>query len=154
MRLDKPDTTSRDQIIEKLRTFKNENAEKYGIESMALFGSVAREEHNENSDVDLLIKFKSPSLYLFAELSDALETILGRKMDIVSASAQYSLTSRLFCGSEKEFLQLGDCFHLEQNVFCALVLCQRRLNLFPDVHSFNQCREFCLQERLDFLVIN
>ena len=45
-------TTSRDQIIEKLRTFKNENAEKYGIESMALFGSVARGEHNENSDVD------------------------------------------------------------------------------------------------------
>lgn len=51
-------------------------------------------------------------------------------------------------------LQLGDCFHLEQNVFCAIILCQRRLNLFPDVHSFNQCGEFCFQEQLDFLVIN
>lgn len=81
---------SRDQIIEILRTFKNENAERYGIESMALFGSVARGEHNENSDVDLLIKFKSPSLYLYAELSDALEPILGRKVDIVSASAKKS----------------------------------------------------------------
>ena len=80
--------TSRDQIIEKLRTFKNENAEKYGIESMALFGSVARGEHNENSDVDLLMKFKSPSLYLYAELSDALELFLGMKVDIVSASAR------------------------------------------------------------------
>ena len=104
MRLDKPDTTSCDRIIELLRTFKNENAEKFGIESMSLFGSVARGEHNENSDVDLLIKFKSPSLYLFAELSDALETILGRKMVIVSASAQYSMMSRLFCGSEKRVL--------------------------------------------------
>ena len=46
MRLDKPDIISRDQIIEKLRTFRNENAEKFGIESMALFGSVARGEHN------------------------------------------------------------------------------------------------------------
>ena len=46
MRLDKPNTTSRAQIIEKLRTFKIENAERYGIESMALFGSVARGEHN------------------------------------------------------------------------------------------------------------
>ena len=55
---------------------------------MALFGSVARGEHNENSDVDLLIKFKSPSLYLYAELSDALESILGRKVDIVSESAR------------------------------------------------------------------
>ena len=90
MRLDKPDTTSRDQIIEKLRTFKNENAEKFGIESMALFGRVARGEHNENSDVDLLIKFKSPSLYLYAELSDALETILGRRVDIVSVSTRKS----------------------------------------------------------------
>lgn len=79
---------SRDQIIEILRTFKNENAERYGIESMALFGSVARGEHNENSDVDLLIKFKSPSLYLYSELSDALESILGRKVDIVSESAR------------------------------------------------------------------
>ena len=70
-------TTSRDQIIEKLRTFKKENAEKFGIESMALFGSVARGEHNENSDVDLLIKFKSPSLYLYAELSDAIIGLLG-----------------------------------------------------------------------------
>ncbi|MCQ2150245.1 MAG: nucleotidyltransferase domain-containing protein [Bacteroidales bacterium] len=88
MRLDKPDIASRDQIIELLRTFKNENAERYGIESMALFGSVARGEHNENSDVDLLIKFKSPSLYLYSELSDALESILGRKVDIVSESAR------------------------------------------------------------------
>lgn len=80
--------TSRAQIIETLRTFKNENAERYGIESMALFGSVARGEHNENSDVDLLIKFKSPSLYLYSELSNALESILGRRVDIVSASAR------------------------------------------------------------------
>ena len=80
--------TSRDQIIEILRTFKKENAEKFGIESMALFGSVARGEHNENSDVDLLIKFKSPSLYLYADISDALESILGMKVDIVSESAR------------------------------------------------------------------
>ena len=79
---------SRDQVIEILRTFKRENAEKYGIESMALFGSAARGEQNENSDVDLLIKFKSPSLYLYSELSNALESILGRRVDIVSASAR------------------------------------------------------------------
>ena len=79
---------TRAQIIETLRTFKKENAEKYGIERMSLFGSVARGEHNENSDVDLLIKFKSPSLYLYAELSDALESILGMKVDIVSESAR------------------------------------------------------------------
>ena len=81
-----PDT--RDRIIEILRTFKSENAEKYGIESMSPFGSVARNEHNENSDVDLLIKFKSPSLYLYADISDALESFLGRRVDIVSASAR------------------------------------------------------------------
>ena len=79
---------NRDHIIKSLRTFKKENAKKYGIESMALFGSVARGEHNEDSDVDLLIKFKSPSLYLYSELSDALESLLGRKVDIVSENAR------------------------------------------------------------------
>ena len=48
-------TTSRDQIIEKLRTFKNENAEKFGIESMALFGSVARGDHNEEISRDMIL---------------------------------------------------------------------------------------------------
>ena len=80
--------TTRDQIIVLLRTFKNENAEKFGIERMSLFGSVARGEHNENSDVELLIKFKSPSLYLYADLYNTLETILGMKVDIVSESAR------------------------------------------------------------------
>ena len=88
MTSDPPYTHSRHRTIELLRTFKIENAERYGIESMALFGSVARGEHNENSDVDLLIKFKSPSLYLYAELLDALESILGMKVDIVSESAR------------------------------------------------------------------
>ena len=46
---------------------KNENAEKYGIVSLALFGSVTHEEHNGNSDVDLLAKFKSPKDLTYLE---------------------------------------------------------------------------------------
>lgn len=59
------DTASRSQIIEILRTFKKENAEKFVIESEELLGIVARGVQNKNSNVDLLIKFKFPSLYLY-----------------------------------------------------------------------------------------
>lgn len=81
-------TDERGRILDMLRSFVRFNAEKYGIESMALFGSVARNEQTENSDVDLLVKLKRPSFYLYSEIRTALESVLKRNVDIVSASAR------------------------------------------------------------------
>ena len=60
------------------------NADKYGIESLALFGSFARNEQTADSDIDILVKLKAPSLYLYAGLKNDLESILCRKVDIIS----------------------------------------------------------------------
>lgn len=59
--------------------------EKYGVEYARVFGSVARGEAKEDSDVDLLIKLLKPvSLYTFFDLQDELEETLGRKVDLVT----------------------------------------------------------------------
>ena len=81
-------TSERDRILDILRVFKINNADKYGIESLALFGSVARNEQIATSDVDILISLKTPSLYLYAGLKNDLESILCREVDIISAKSK------------------------------------------------------------------
>jgi predicted nucleotidyltransferase len=60
-----------------------ELVQEYGVKSLALFGSVARNEAGPCSDVDLLVEFDRPVGYfaLFA-LQDRLEAILGCKVDL------------------------------------------------------------------------
>jgi predicted nucleotidyltransferase len=69
-----------------LQTLKQKNAElttKFGVKSLSLFGSVARNEATSTSDVDLLVEFNRPMGYfgLFA-LQDYLEKLLGCPVDL------------------------------------------------------------------------
>ena len=57
---------------------------KYHIREMGLFGSVARGESRENSDVDLCVEFDAgyhPGLGWF-DLEEELECLLGRRVDL------------------------------------------------------------------------
>lgn len=60
--------------------------EKYGIAELAVFGSVARGEDEEGSDVDLLYVLKPGSDIgiEFFGFQEELESLLGRKVDVVS----------------------------------------------------------------------
>ena len=69
-----------------LQTLKQKNAEltkQFGVKSLQLFGSVARNEATSTSDVDLLVEFNRPVGYfgLFA-LQDYLEKLLGCPVDL------------------------------------------------------------------------
>jgi len=45
----------REEILRRLREHKNELQQKFPIARLALFGSYARGEQNENSDIDILV---------------------------------------------------------------------------------------------------
>ena len=53
----------RDEIICILREHHQELEERYGVASLMLFGSVARDEATKTSDVDLLVEFNRPTGY-------------------------------------------------------------------------------------------
>jgi hypothetical protein len=56
-----------------------------GIKSLKLFGSAARGEAREDSDVDLLVEFDHPvGLFHFARARRELAAILGRRVDLVT----------------------------------------------------------------------
>ena len=48
-----------------------------------LFGSFARNEQKDDSDIDILVSLKAPSLYLYAGLKSDLESILSREVDVI-----------------------------------------------------------------------
>ena len=61
--------------------------QKYHIKQIALFGSIARNEETDLSDVDILVEFREPIGLDFVLLCDELEEILGVKVDVVTPNA-------------------------------------------------------------------
>ena len=57
---------------------------KYPIQSLAIFGSFARNEQNDDSDLDLVVEFNGKIGSDFILLADELESYLGFKVDLVS----------------------------------------------------------------------
>ena len=61
---------------------------KYGVRSLQVFGSVARGEGEEGSDVDLLVRFSRPvGLLHLVRLERELSEVLGVRVDLVTERA-------------------------------------------------------------------
>lgn len=69
--------------INKLKDFKAKFGMKYGIEKLGIFGSVARSENTEQSDIDIVVEVRKPSLSLMYELREALKALFGCEVDLV-----------------------------------------------------------------------
>ena len=63
---------------------KDELANKFGVSSMGLFGSITRDDFTANSDIDILIEFTRPIGMDFITLADLLESRLQRKVDLIT----------------------------------------------------------------------
>lgn len=67
-----------------LNNNKNQLFSKYPIRTLAIFGSYARNEQSEKSDVDLIVEFKDKIGIEFIDLADEIENILDSKVDLIS----------------------------------------------------------------------
>lgn len=81
----------RDEALAILRAHKDDYA-RFHVKSLALFGSVARDEAGPESDIDILVEFDgSPvGLFGFVDFRDYLEQILGRDVDLVMIRAVHT----------------------------------------------------------------
>jgi len=70
------------EYIRLLRLYFEETAKHKGVVRMALFGSVARHEHSEDSDVDVAYE-GAPNLLLRIRMKMDLERLFGCKVDLV-----------------------------------------------------------------------
>ena len=76
--------TQVDQIRIKLAELLIDFKKKYPIESLAIFGSYARGDQTDQSDLDLLVEFNDRIGIRFVDLAEELERKLGMKVDLVS----------------------------------------------------------------------
>jgi len=74
---------NQNQILSTLRAYKKKYAKQYGIDEIGLFGSYARGEANEDSDVDIFLKLKHSNLFLLSRIRIELEELLGIHTDVV-----------------------------------------------------------------------
>ena len=83
-----------------------ESLAQFGVQTLALFGSVARDEARPDSDVDLLIEFSRPvGLFTFVQVKDYLEQVLGRRVDLVTpAGLKRQLRDRIL----EEAVRVGE----------------------------------------------
>ncbi len=78
---------SKTECIEKLKGFKTARSGFYGIKRIGLFGSVARGEQQEGSDVDIIYEGE-PNLLLRISLKEELEHLFGCKVDVIRMNTQ------------------------------------------------------------------
>jgi uncharacterized protein len=79
--------TAKEQILCTLSEQRKILVHRYPIRRLALFGSWARGDAQEKSDVDVLVEV-DPSIGMrFVELAEELEQALGRHVDLVSRRA-------------------------------------------------------------------
>ncbi len=79
---------NREQALSVLATLKPQLQKQFGVSELALFGSAARDELREGSDIDVLVHFDAPatsSRYFGVQF--AIEDALGMPVDLVTEKA-------------------------------------------------------------------
>ena len=79
-------TTS--EYLQLLKQFKDSKGITYGFQKIGLFGSVARGEHTEGSDVDICFEGKAIGLFALARMKEEVETLLGVTVDLLRMRKQ------------------------------------------------------------------
>jgi predicted nucleotidyltransferase len=74
-------------IENKLTLLKPTLYSQFYVNKIGYFGSFARNEQNENSDIDIIVSFYKPIGWSFFDLQELLEKELNRKIDMVSINA-------------------------------------------------------------------
>ena len=88
-------------ILEKLRQYKPELQRKYPVSRLGVFGSYARGEATNESDIDIAVEISAPMGLNFVAMADEIEELLGIKTDVVS---RRSIKPKYLHGVEKDII--------------------------------------------------
>jgi len=94
----------RDEVIALLQEHRAE-IDAFGVKSLALFGSVARDEARPDSDVDVLVEFEGATTFdAYMGLLMYLETLLGSTVDLATPKM---LKPRIVSSVERDVLRVA-----------------------------------------------
>jgi len=73
----------KDEIISTIKTDKKFLKENFGVVNIGLFGSYAKDQQTEESDIDFLVEFVEPRFDWIASLQDYMEAKFEKKIEII-----------------------------------------------------------------------
>jgi predicted nucleotidyltransferase len=74
---------NKDIVLSQLHEYKEKNKKKYQIVKMGIFGSIARDEHRKDSDIDVVVELEKPKMLILVGIKQDLEEIFSLPVDIV-----------------------------------------------------------------------
>ncbi len=74
---------SREAILRQLRNYGAEFERLYGVTKIGIFGSAARDELRQNSDIDIVVEMKEPDLFYLVHIKETLEKDFQRPVDVI-----------------------------------------------------------------------
>lgn len=78
----------RDAILKELSKHQTDLTSRFGVASVSLFGSAARNEAESTSDIDILVTFvNTPGIFGFLDLKEYLENLFNCPVDLVTKNA-------------------------------------------------------------------
>ena len=96
---------NRATILQVLNQHRDDVMKRFGARHLALFGSAARDEMRDDSDVDVLVEFDDPATFDgYIGLLFYLEELLDRKVDLVTASG---LKPRARASIERDMIRVA-----------------------------------------------
>ena len=96
---------NRAMILDLLNQRRDEFLQRFGAKHLALFGSAARDELREDSDIDVLVEFDGPATFDgYFDLKTYLEKLLGRQIDLVT---EKGLKPRARLHVEKDLIRVA-----------------------------------------------
>lgn len=83
-----PQSLDRNAVLLELQKHKPAFERQYGVTRMGVFGSVARNEARENSDIDIVVEMREPDLFFVVHMKETLEQAFQRPVDIIRYRAK------------------------------------------------------------------
>jgi hypothetical protein len=71
------------EVLHILREYMRENAAELGICGIGVFGSTARDEASESSDIDVVVDIDPPRFLTLARIQRDLEHRFGKRIDLI-----------------------------------------------------------------------
>jgi hypothetical protein len=76
---------TKNTVLNSIRIHKKELKEKFTVRRIGVFGSLARDDADRASDVDILVEFDQPTFDHYMDLKFFLEQLLNVEVDLVMA---------------------------------------------------------------------
>jgi predicted nucleotidyltransferase len=84
----------REDIINFISAHKAKFQQEFGVKRIGLFGSYARGDVRDESDIDIVVEIEKPDLFYLIGIKQAIEEALGSKVDIIRLREKMNQTLR------------------------------------------------------------